>query len=133
MHADVDLVRWLFEVVWSRGETDELQQRLNPHTFHYRDGTNELGPSALTAIVENWRTALPDLEFRIVDLVADGDLVATRCRLTGTHLGPLRGREPTGHTVDMGVMMFFRFDESGLVETWELDDIAALEAQIDAP
>ena len=70
MHADVDLVRWLFEVVWSRGETDELQQRLNPHTFHYRDGTNELGPSALTAIVERWRTALPDLEFRIVDLAS---------------------------------------------------------------
>jgi hypothetical protein len=40
---------------------------------------SELGPSELTGIVENWRTTLPDLEFRIVDLVADGDLVATRC------------------------------------------------------
>ena len=31
---------------------------------------SELGPSALTAIVERWRTALPDLEFRIVDLAS---------------------------------------------------------------
>ncbi len=131
MHADAPLVRWLFEAVWSRGETDELSQRLGTHTFHYRDDSGELDPSQLAGIVEGWRTGFPDLEFRITDLVADGDLVATRCRLTGTHLGPWRGREPTGRAVDMGVMMFFRFDETGLVEAWELDDIAALEAQID--
>lgn len=132
MHADPALVQWLFEAVWSRGETDDLAQRLGPHTFHHRDSTMELGPSEFADLVDGWRTGLPDLEFRIVDLVADGDLVATRCRLTGTHLGPLRGREPTGHAVDMGVMMFFRFDETGLVEAWELDDMAALEAQLDA-
>jgi len=132
VHADPTLVRWLFEAVWSRGETDELPQRLGPHSFHYRDSTMELGPSELAGLVDGWRTGFPDLEFRIVDLVADGDLVATRCRLTGTHLGPWRGREPSGRAVDMGVMMFFRFDETGLVEAWELDDMAALEAQLSA-
>lgn len=132
MHADPSLVRWLFEAVWSRGETDDLAQRLGVHTFHYRDSTVELDPAGLTSVVDGWRTGFPDLELRIVDLVADGDLVATRCRLTGTHLGPWRGRRPTGHVVDMGVMMFFRFDETGLVEAWELDDMAALEALLDA-
>lgn len=130
MHADPTLVRWLFDAVWSRGETDDLTQRLGTHTFHYRDRVMALGPSDLAELIDGWRTGFPDLEFRIVDLVADGDLVATRCRLTGTHLGPWRGREPTGRAVDMGVMMFFRFDQTGLVEAWELDDMTALEAQL---
>lgn len=132
MHADPSLVRWLFEAVWSRGETDALAQRLGVHTFHYRDSTVELDPARLAAVVDGWRTGFPDLEFRINDLVADGDVVATRCRLTGTHQGPWRGREPTGRAVDMGVMMFFRFDQNGLAEIWELDDMATMEAQLDA-
>lgn len=131
MHADAPLVRWLFEAVWSRGETRDLPQRLGAHTFHHGDTTMELTPSGLAGVVDRWRAGFPDLEFRIVDLVADGDLVATRCRLTGSNQGPWRGREPSGRTVDMGVMMFFRFDETGLVEAWELDDVAALEEQLD--
>lgn len=132
MHAHEDLVRWLFDVVWSRGETADLAQRLGTHTFHYRDSTVELDPPRLAEIVAGWRAGFPDLAFRITDLVADGDLVATRCRLTGTHLGQWRGRDATGRTVDMGVMMFFRFDETGLAEAWELDDMATLEAQLGA-
>lgn len=131
MHADPSLVRWLFEAVWSRGETDDLDQRLGVHTFHYRDNTVDLDPARLAAVVDGWRTGFPDLEFQVIDLVAEGDMVATRCRLTGTHRGLWRDREPSGRAVDMAVMMFFRFDETGLVEAWELDDMAALEAQLD--
>lgn len=130
-NADPALVRWLFETVWSRGETGDLRQRLGSHTLHYRDRTMQLEPAQLARLVDGWRAGFPDLEFRIIDLVADGDLVATRCRLTGTHRGTWRDREPTGRAVDVGVMMFFRFDGDGLAEAWELDDMAALEAQLD--
>lgn len=42
------------------------------------------------------RAAFPDLELTVEQQVAEGDLVATRWRATGTHTGPFLGLAPTG-------------------------------------
>jgi predicted ester cyclase len=54
------------------------------------------GPESFRQLITMLRTAFPDLRFEIEDLIAEGDTVAGRLTMNGTHEGPLMGMSPTG-------------------------------------
>jgi predicted ester cyclase len=62
------------------------------------------------------RTAFPDLHFTIEELVAEGDIVADRLTMSGTHEGPPMGVLPTGRSVRQDHMRFVRFRDAEAVE-----------------
>ena len=68
------------------------------------------------------RTAFPDLHFTIEELVAEGDIVAGRLTMSGTHEGPLMGIPPTGRAVRQDHMHFVRFRDGKAVEHWGVRD-----------
>lgn len=73
------------------------------------------------------RTAFPDLHFEIHDMLADGDVVAFRSTMTGTHLGMLQagpGRQipATGHKVSVPHMHFVRIVDGQTRDLWHLWD-----------
>jgi predicted ester cyclase len=75
--------------------------------------------------VEPFRRAFPDVEMRTVELVAEGDRVVGRFRCSGTHLGPWRGRQPTGHRMqDIDEVYFFTVRHGRVTEAWGLEDTA---------
>ncbi|HSU36214.1 MAG TPA: ester cyclase [Propionibacteriaceae bacterium] len=45
-------------------------------------------------------TAFPDVHITAEDLIGEGDKVALRWTLRGTHQGPFQGIPPTGRTVE---------------------------------
>lgn len=49
--------------------------------------------------------AVPDLEHRIEEVIADGDRVALRFRLAGTNDGSFMGNPPSGKPVDVGAIV----------------------------
>jgi len=51
------------------------------------------------------RTAFPDLQSTVDDQVAEGDTVATRTTLRGTHLGTLFGVAPTNQQLTWSVLL----------------------------
>ena len=59
-------------------------------------------------VVES-RTALPDFHVVIHSMVAEGDTVAARWTVTGTHLGEYRGIPPTGRQMTQTGMNIHRF------------------------
>ncbi len=63
-------------------------------------------------------------------MIAEGDLVAIRLTLTGTHLGEWAGVAPSKRKVSVAEMMFFRFEDGHLVEMWEVFDDQGLLRQI---
>ena len=77
------------------------------------------------------RTAFPDLHITIDDLIAEGDRVAGRFTLTGTHQGTLQGVQPTGKRVAFGAMRIYRIQEAKVVETWAQQDLLGLLQQLD--
>jgi predicted ester cyclase len=127
-----ELIRRIFEDVWNgTGRAEDVLAEVPEHaTFHYRTASIETGRDSLRDLVAEWRAAFPDLVFEIHDLVGEGDVVAIRLTYRGTHLGPWRGLEPTGRSIEVGEMMFFRFDGHVLVEMWELDDHATMTQQL---
>ena len=76
------------------------------------------------------RTAFPDLHFEIHDMLAEGELVAFRSTMTGTHRGPFQGLPPTGKSISVAHMHFVRVVEGKTSDLWHVWDTAGLMRQL---
>ena len=75
--------------------------------------------------------AFPDLRMDVEDVVANGDKVVARVRLTGTHKGEFMGMPATGKNVDVQLIDVFLFGTDGLVhEHWGVLDALAMMQQL---
>jgi len=75
------------------------------------------------AFVQLMRKGIPDITVRILDQVAEGDLVASRKIITGTHLGEIMGHQPTGKKITINVMDFVRIKDGKYIEHWGRNDL----------
>ena len=64
------------------------------------------------------REAFPDLSVAVEDLMAEGDRVAARVTMRGTHRGEFQRIAPTGKRVEVGAMDMFRISGGKIVEHW---------------
>jgi predicted ester cyclase len=79
-------------------------------------------------------TALPD--FRLVDhaMVCEGDLVASRWTVYGTHAAQLGPFAPTGRPLEITGLSIYRIADGRIVEGWVQDDtMTVLAANAAAP
>jgi steroid delta-isomerase-like uncharacterized protein len=90
----------------------------------------DLGPESMRDVATMLRTAFPDLHFEIEELVAEGDTVAGRVTMRGTHEGPLMGMPATGRTVRQDHMHFVRFRDGKAVEHWGVRDDVTMMRQL---
>ena len=77
--------------------------------------------------------AFPDATMEINEQIAEGDLVATRKTLRGTHQGALWDLTPTGNSVEFEFIDIFRVRDGKLIEHWTSMDLGALRNQLRPP
>ena len=129
--AQAELVRTMFEDVWSTGDvTPLLGASADSVLFHYRGTSSYTSVSGLEGLIQHWKSAFPDFRMELHDIVAGGDLVAARVTYSGTHEGEWFGIPATGKQVSVDEMMFFRFEDGRLVEMWEVDDQLTMRTQM---
>ncbi len=75
-------------------------------------------------------TAFPDMQATIEEMVAEGDKVAIRANLQGTHKGELMGIPATGKRVTFVATMIDRLSGGQVVEHWEEIDMLGLMQQL---
>lgn len=63
-------------------------------------------------------TGMPDYHTTIEDLIAEGDKVAARVTLTGTHTGDFYGIPPTGRKIHLSAMYIVHIADGKIVEHW---------------
>ena len=63
-------------------------------------------------------TGMPDYHTAIEDLIAEGDKVVARVRITGTHTGDFYGIPPTGRHIDLSGIYIVRIADGKIVEHW---------------
>jgi steroid delta-isomerase-like uncharacterized protein len=121
--------RFVAEVV-NGGNTRLLGALVAPeHVTH--DPTGDLyGPEGLRIDIAGYRAAFPDLEMSTDDLVADGDRIARRFTIRGTHQGAFMGVPPSGRQVAVGGIAIHRVANGRLVETWLSYDCLSLLKQL---
>ncbi|TDP94973.1 ester cyclase [Labedaea rhizosphaerae] len=69
--------------------------------------------------------AFPDLHIAVEDEIREGDKVACRTKVTGTHLGEYLGVAPTGKTITYNEIFIFRLVDERIAQTWGVVDFAA--------
>jgi predicted ester cyclase len=69
-----------------------------------------------------FRTAFPDWQEELVQLVAEGNTVAGRFRCSGTHLGEFLGEAPTEKRMEVEEVFFLRSEGGRFVDFWGLED-----------
>jgi steroid delta-isomerase-like uncharacterized protein len=85
------------------------------------------GPQALIDLVQALMGAMPDLQFRVLQLIADNNMVVARGLQTATHAGNFMGIAPaTGNRVEWTGTATFRFNDEGkIAERWvDMDSLS---------
>ncbi|MFK4341064.1 MULTISPECIES: ester cyclase [unclassified Paenibacillus] len=90
------------------------------------------GSTGYLAIIGMMRGGFPDIQWTLEEMVAEGDKVAVRFIMRGTHLGTFFGFPPTTKTIQVQVMNFYRFSGGQIVEEYGQPDMLGLLQQIGA-
>jgi steroid delta-isomerase-like uncharacterized protein len=81
------------------------------------------GAQVLKELFARIHRVFPDLQVTVEDMIEEGDKVAGRNRLTGTHHGEYMGLPPTGKTITYNEIIIFRFVNGRIAETWGVVDV----------
>lgn len=90
------------------------------------------GPSGYLAIIGMMRSGFPDIQWTLEEVVAENDKVAARFIMRGTHQGAFFGVPPTGKSIKVQAMNFYRFSNGQIIEEYGQPDLLGLLQQIGA-
>jgi predicted ester cyclase len=79
-----------FERMFERGDLDYVDETVAPDAVDHQEPEGTDFAAHLKSVITTLRAAFPDLHFEVHEVLCEGDVVACRSTMTGTHQGPLR-------------------------------------------
>ena len=129
MNESTKLFERLIEVGFNQGNLAALDSLISVDFVEHQFGA-EPGLDGVKSLIQQMRTAFPDLHMTIEDCAVSGDKVWARLRCRGTHRGPLMGIPPTGRSIDTTALEVCRTKDGMLVEHWGVPDRFAAMTQL---
>ncbi len=128
------VVRRMAEAVWSRRAPDAFERWYTP------DFQNHTVPPGMDASLGSFKRAqmqfldaFSDTRVDVLEQVIEGDRVASRIRMRGTHSGAFMGVAPAGKAVEVLGMRMDRVEDGRIAEHWATIDLLGLLRQISPP
>ncbi len=125
-----DLVRRYIEEVWNDHDLAAIDELVSPEYFNHAASTAEYQRGGAKLAVEWLLSVFPDHRFDIEDAAAEGDTVAVRGTMGGTHEGDLMGIAPTGKRVAVQQTHWFRVADGKVAEHWAVRDDLGMMRQL---
>jgi steroid delta-isomerase-like uncharacterized protein len=128
-----------FERMFNQGDLAYVdQEQAHPAAVDHQEPLGTDFAEHLKDVITMLRRAFPDLHFEVHDIIQEGDIVATRSTMTGTHLGrfnlgPLAAIEPQGKKIAVPHMHFFQYENGQVKDLWHVWDTLGLMRQLGAP
>jgi predicted ester cyclase len=120
-----NVIKELYEVWINTGHLDGLDEVVSTD---YVAPDGQRGAAAFRANIEQLRRGFPDIRFTVEDLVAEGDKVTVRWTWRGTHTGPFRAFQPTGHSITNSGIAIYQFVDGRIANVWlETDRLGVVE------
>lgn len=123
-----------FYDAFGKGQVEKLDQIIvedwtsfdvNPGQKKGRDGFKEFIPLV--------HQSIKNLEWKIEEMIEEGNVIVVRSTFSGIHAGPLLGVEGTGKKFVAKAIDVHHFNEDGMVyKTYHLEDWIAFLAQVGA-
>jgi predicted ester cyclase len=124
------IIRRLFEDALNRRNVAVLDELIGP-SLVVGDGLAE-GPDGVRALVIWLHTVFADLEYRVEEVVADGNMIAAKLTATGIQKGEYLGHPATGKPVAYDEMLFARLVNGKIAEMRLVADRLTILEQIGA-
>ena len=125
------LVRQFIQRVFERGEMAAVDELLTddfrPHTY---PGTTDR--AGLKRAMERVSQGIADAQFRIDDVIAEGDRVAVRLTSGATQVGEFMGMPPSGKRYEIEEIHVFRVRDGRISEHWHQFDQLGMMRQLGA-
>ncbi|HSJ53240.1 MAG TPA: ester cyclase [Anaerolineae bacterium] len=125
--ANKAIVRRMIHEVFAGGNLALLDELVAPNFVNHNVvGTGEASHSEG---IENFREeigaihqAMPDVQYDIIHLLADGDYVISHVQGYGTYTGEFAGLAPTGQKIETRSISIIRLANGRYAERWNLVD-----------
>jgi steroid delta-isomerase-like uncharacterized protein len=140
MHKDAGdnaalMQRW-FEEVWNKGREEAIDEMFADEGVANGlvddSGQPLRGPAGFKPFFRRFREAFPEIEVVVEDTVSEGDKVAARCTVRGTHRGDSLGLAATNKPVEFTGICIARVRHGKIVEAWNNFDFMTMFQQIGA-
>jgi predicted ester cyclase len=132
------LLRRYISEVWDKADPTRVDEFLAPnYRRHLTPSTEPLTLAGQTKLLAGFRAAFPDVRLTLEDVVVQGDRVAFRSTMRGTHQGTFQGIAPTGKQVEVSLLDLIRIENGRFAEQWGgpnvLDLLQQLGAEVQVP
>ena len=111
-------------------DLDGVRANVAPTARFYGWAPEPLDADGHKAFMSALLAAFPDSKFIVDDVIAEGDKVAVRHRLQGTHQAELQGIPATGKQVEIGGIVIFRIENGMVAEAWLNADLMGMMQQL---
>jgi steroid delta-isomerase-like uncharacterized protein len=122
-----------FAQVWSAGNLHVVDELAAPDlVINYAGFPEEIhGPEAYKRFLnDGWYSAFPDVKTSVEELIAEGNMVASRWICRGTHHGAYAGIPPTGKPFQLNGMTICRVANGKVVEERGVGDALGMMQQL---
>ncbi len=126
--ADAALRVWLVDG-WSRSDLSAVNALLDPDVAYHSVPYSETnGPAGADDAIAGTRAVVPDLSNTPETPVIDGEWTGAHWRAEGANTG---GDDPTGRWATWTGVDVLRLQCGRIVEIWSIEDLSALQAQLE--
>lgn len=123
-------VRRIISELFNKGNMAVADEIIAPDYIYHFPMMEVKGPEGFKQLISMFRSALPDMQATIKDIVAEGNMVAVTFNMQGTFKGELMGMKPTGKSLNFTEAVFIRFENGKEVEATPYADSAAMYQQL---
>ena len=111
------------------GDMARLDERLAPNAVDHNPTPGQApGRDGITQAFAEFQRALPDMQMRVEDMLAEGDKAACRLVSRMTHRGDFKNIRATGKAVTLSGIDILRIVNGMVVERWgEFDNLGFLQ------
>lgn len=116
------------------GSEKLAEELISPDAVFHVPGRPEpmRGPAGYLAVIGMMRSGFPDIQWTLEEMIAEDDKVAARFTMRGTHQGSFSGVPPTGKTIAVQAMNFYRLSGGQFIEERGQPDLLGLLQRIGA-
>jgi predicted ester cyclase len=126
------LIRRALEEIYTKGDLELADELVHPGYVDHEPAHPDLptGPESVKQIVRSLHDTFGELRFDVEDEIAEGDKVVQRATMSGRHIGPLMGHEPTHRRFAVRHVYIWRIADGKIAEHWGSRDDLGMLAQL---